>query len=120
LLLAEADDKQTVASRWQIAHLWFDPDVCRPKLRHGYLWSFVDDGPDVVLLRRNQARKSLIASTVSEEPRQSTCTGAHRCMHHDWEGGSLHRSRRESGSCRPRFTNRVCFLDKLINTRTFA
>ncbi|MDQ1448698.1 MAG: heat shock protein HtpX [Actinomycetota bacterium] len=60
LLLAEADDKQTVASRWQIAHLWFDPDVCRPKLRHGSLWSFVDDGPDVMLHRRHQARKSLI------------------------------------------------------------
>ena len=60
LLLAEADDKQTVASRWQIAHLWFDPDTCRPKPRHGYPWSFVDDGPDVVLRRSKQARRSLI------------------------------------------------------------
>jgi hypothetical protein len=60
LLLDAADDNQTVASRWQIAHMWFDPDTCRARPRHGYPWSLVDDGPDVVLRRRNDGRRSLI------------------------------------------------------------
>ena len=60
LLLDAADDKQAVASRWQIAHLWFDPDTCRPRPRHSYPWSLVDDGPAVVLRNRNDARRSLI------------------------------------------------------------
>ena len=60
LLLNAAGDDHTVASRWQIAHLWFDPDTCSPEPRHRYPWSLVDEGPGVVLRRRNEARTSLI------------------------------------------------------------
>jgi hypothetical protein len=60
LLLDAAEDEQTVASRWQIAHMWFDPDTCRPRPRHGYPWSLIDDGPDMMLRRGNAARRSLI------------------------------------------------------------
>lgn len=71
LLLTTSADQQTVASRWQIAHLWFDPDT-RPRPRD---WRsslprrlqplFADSSshslaPDVVMHRRTQARQSLI------------------------------------------------------------
>jgi Zn-dependent protease with chaperone function len=60
LLLDAAVDKQTVASRWQIAHMWFDPDTRRPPRGHGLPWEFIEDGPDVMQPNRNEARQSLI------------------------------------------------------------
>jgi len=60
LLLDAAHDQQTVASRWQIAHMWFDPDTRRPRPPSNYPWSLVDDGPDVMHRSRNEARQSLI------------------------------------------------------------
>ena len=60
LLLDAAADEQTVASRWQIAHMWFDPDTRRPPRGHGLPWEFIEDGPDVMQPNRNVARQSLI------------------------------------------------------------
>ena len=60
LLLDAAADEQTVASRWQIAHMWFDPDTRRPPRGHGLPREFIEDGPDVMQPNRNVARQSLI------------------------------------------------------------
>jgi hypothetical protein len=41
LLLTTADDYREVATSWQIAHLWFDPDTARAKrgtVQRGFEW----------------------------------------------------------------------------------
>jgi Zn-dependent protease with chaperone function len=61
LLLDAAGAHTMVATRWQIAHLWFDPDTRRAAPRHAYPWSLIDDDPDAVLHRRAGARRSLVS-----------------------------------------------------------
>jgi heat shock protein HtpX len=58
LLLATAEDFKTVATPWQIAHLWFDPDTSRPRtsLSFGQRWLDNLDDRDPAGSRSTAAR----------------------------------------------------------------
>ncbi|MDQ1509614.1 MAG: hypothetical protein QOG50_1458, partial [Actinomycetota bacterium] len=66
LLLTAADDAQKVATHWQIAHLWFDPDTSRPPMptwkQSIATWTSTDEPDDMQLAARNAraARQMLI------------------------------------------------------------
>jgi hypothetical protein len=66
LLLTAAADDQKVATHWQIAHLWFDPDTSRPPMptwqRSIAFWTSDDDLDDTHVALRNarSARQMLI------------------------------------------------------------
>jgi len=78
VLLAAAADTRTVASRWEIAHLWFDPDTTRPASRgwelqfQSWLGDFAGDGtsrePAVRARRALLDRARVIVDLTSADP----------------------------------------------------